>query len=129
MNSAQGGSYLAGWFGGQVSGLITGAGLGSSSNLLEKALVKNSPTADTAIKTILGAVGRSVLVGTAGGWGGSVISQLIETGTVNWNEAAQNGLRNGVFSHPSTQPSPLWRKPPNVWNKPTGKAMPTNGQE
>ena len=83
INKAQGGSFFAGWIGGEISGGLTGGGFGLGEVLK------------------LGFAGTEVLAlssGFLGGAGGSAVSQKIDNGYVDTTDALNDGLINGLFA-------------------------------
>lgn len=83
INKAQGGSFFAGWIGGEISGGLTGGAFGLSEVLG------------------LGFAGAELLAiggGFTGGTLGSIATQGYESGHIDMKDALNDGLVNGLFA-------------------------------
>ena len=90
ISQKSGGSFFAGWVGGQVSGVIAGYGLPTAGSIY------NAATCANGTSNVLGyassAFGFAGLSGFFSGFASSAISQLIDRGSVNSKRALKTGF-------------------------------------
>ena len=105
LNERRGGSFFAGWVGGGAAGLISSFGFSAAGALYNAASISN--TTGAVLQYGLSAFASSGLGAGAGAFASNAIVQRIDTGEVNWEHAANNGLITGAFSSLLTPLAPL----------------------
>lgn len=94
INERRGGSFLGGWVGGAASGLISSFGFSAAGALYNAATISSSTGAVLQYglsSFALGGAGAG-----AGAFASNAVVQKIDTGEVNWEQAAHNGIITGI---------------------------------
>ena len=100
INERRGGSFLGGWVGGAASGLISSFGFSAAGALYNAATISSSTGAVLQYglsSFAFGGAGAGV-----GAFASNAVVQKIDTGEVNWEQAAQNGIITGISEGKTT---------------------------
>ena len=116
ISQKSGGSFFAGWVGGQASGAFAGFGLNYAAPLYNAATFAN--TTSSVLTYASDAFCLSGLFGFLGGFASSSFTQLIDKGTIDPNKAAKSGFFSclgSVFATPfSAIPSIISKAAPGL---------------
>ena len=99
INKSNGGSFVAGWVGGAISGAFTGAGLVASGSILTSAV---GGTALNFISGFAKASTVSTVFGGLGGFLGNLSTQALNQEPVSYERALSSGFINGVITEIAT---------------------------
>lgn len=91
-NKAQGKNFSTGWLGGEISGAITGAGIGAGGFAFTKIALSVGASAAQFVGGLSSLIGLSGIGGGFGGAASSAYTQNKETGIVNTETVLKQGL-------------------------------------
>lgn len=94
-----GGSFFAGWVGGEISGAATGFGLSSGATAIKEVLDATVTAGSGVVKSLGTIIGKAFVGGGAGGFFGSISTQVIDNkslSNIDYQEALSNGVINGL---------------------------------
>lgn len=97
-NELNGGSFFAGWAGGEVSGLLTGVGFASGGGAVSNIVKGVAVTGRDVLKSLGITVGSAFAGGSSGGFVGSLINQTLDGKEINTQETVSSGLTNGIIA-------------------------------
>ena len=97
-NELNGGTFFAGWAGGEVSGLLTGVGFASGGGAVSNIVKGIAVTGRDVLKSLGITVGSAFAGGSSGGFVGNLINQTLDGREINTQEAVSSGLANGIIA-------------------------------
>ena len=97
-NELNGGTFFAGWAGGEVSGLLTGVGFASGGGAVSNIVKGIAVTGRDVLKSLGITVGSAFAGGSSGGFVGNLINQTLDGREINTQEAVSSGLASGIIA-------------------------------
>ena len=95
---ALGGDFKIGWVGGQISGLLTGAGVGAGGHIFTSSVLQSGASVGKVIEGLGAVIGFSGTGGFLGGTASSMYTQNSENKNIDVNKALKNGLLSGSIA-------------------------------
>ena len=94
----QGGNFTTGWIGGEISGTLTGAGIGAGGGIFKSLALQSGATATQAASGLILMQGVSGIGGFAGGYYSSEYMQNQSSGEIDKDLAIRSGEVSGFIA-------------------------------